>query len=129
MTSSTQSRRAWITIRFMLIIILVAAPRVFYNVYYLLLTSAGSYQTPAEVVSVAWLPVYGVLLCYYLNAVVVVWSNKSLHKWLLGKYVEFSGSDSADTEKSAIEKAEKEETKNSTELSVSSYQSQSDLDV
>jgi len=94
MASSSQNRKAWITVRFVIILFLQAAPRVLYNVYYLLLTPVGNYLTPIQKAEVSWLPTIGILACYYLNAVVVIWSNKSLRKWLVGKYVNLSASSS-----------------------------------
>jgi len=93
--ANSQHRKAWITIRFVIIIFLQATPRVMYNVYYLMLTPVGNYLTPKQKDNLAWVPVIGVLACYYLNALVVMWSNKSLHKWLLGKYVNIAASTSS----------------------------------
>jgi len=66
-----------------------------YNAYYLLLTPVGKNISPMKLSNISWLPIIGILVCYYLNALVVVWSNKSLHKWLLGKYVNLTSSSSS----------------------------------
>jgi len=136
MASSSQHRKAWITIRFVLIIFLQAAPRVLYNVYYLMLTPVGKYLTPKQLDNFAWAPLATVLGCYYLNAVVVVWSNKSLHKWIVrhkwfvGKYVTFSATSSGSSAPQQVIAREKDKSfLTDSNIEMSKIQIQSDDSV
>jgi len=82
---SSEMKRAWITIRFVLIILLQAAPRLAFNINYLL--AAIPTTSTVTLSHASWATSIVVLVCYYLNAVVILWGNKPLHKWLLQRYV------------------------------------------
>jgi len=88
LSDTPQNRKAWLTIRFIIIMVLQTAPRVSYNIYYLAII--GSTLTP-EQTNAGILQGYVIPpVCYWLNALVVLWGNKSLHKWLqgnVGRYV------------------------------------------
>jgi len=91
MNDSSLNKRAWITVRFLLIIFLQAAPRIAVNTYYLILTLHSSVSN-SETNSAAWEGTVIPLVCYWLNALVVFWGNKSFHKWCLGKFIYLHGS-------------------------------------
>jgi len=88
LSDSPQNRKAWLTVRFIIIIILQTAPRFSYNFYYLsilIVAPTPGAPTPGAMQGYLIPPI-----CYLLNAMVVVWGNKSLHQWLRGnvwKYI------------------------------------------
>lgn len=80
LSDSPQNRKAWLTIRFIIIMVLQSAPRLSYNAYYLsiIITPPNTSSPTAGQIQGYLIPP----LCYWLNAMVVLWGNKSLHKWL-----------------------------------------------
>jgi len=96
-SNSPQNRRAWITIRFLFTIFAQAGARVAFNSYYLVqaLGANATYTRmgltePAyvkEVISASWEASVLLIVLYYLNAVVILWANKSLLQWLHKVYV------------------------------------------
>jgi len=101
LSDTIQNKRAWITIRFLLVIFLQAGSRIAFNSYYLVLAlgdnpktlvnmgiSPGAYAK--EKVAADWQCTIIVMACYYLNGLVVLWANKGLQQWLLKRYAYFS---------------------------------------
>jgi len=105
---SPQNQRAWITIRFILVIILQAGSRLGFNAYYLVLAIGDKKSTyhkmgitdseyASEKNAANWDSTLLVLLCYYLNGVVVLWANKGLQQWIYDKCVHHFGSSASST--------------------------------
>jgi len=109
-SNSDENSRAWVIIRFVVVIILQTAPRIAYNAYYLAL-AVNTHISAEGLFAAAWEGSIIPVVCYYLNALVALWGNKSLQEWLFGPCV--SGATDKNTsvgEGSFQEKSQKRET-------------------
>jgi len=82
---SSQNSKAWIAIRFILIVILQTAPRLSYNMYYFAL-AVDTNMSDASVTAASWEGSVIPIVAYYLNAMVVLWANRPLLVWIRKLY-------------------------------------------
>jgi len=78
------------TVQFIMIILLQITPHVTQNVYYLMLAT-NSNVSAATAKSASDANSTSLLLCWYLNAVIVFCTNRSLHNWMNKKYEHLKG--------------------------------------
>jgi len=108
-SNSTENSKAWVIIRFVLIIILQTAPRIAFNAYYLTL-AVDTHISAAGLNSAGWAGDIIPIACYYMNALVVLWANKSLQEYLFGSCISgASDKNSSVGEGSFQEKSQKRE--------------------
>jgi len=97
LSDSSQNKRAWITIRFLLVIFLQAGSRIAFNLYYLVQAIGSNKKNyedmgltdsdfTKELIGASWEASVLVWVFYYLNALVVLWANKALQQWIYKKY-------------------------------------------